>query len=183
MYQLKIMLMGIRPPIWRRILVPSTMRLCCLHDTIQVVFGWTDTHLHNFEQRGAYWGVPDEEFEEMADEGKVSVGNVLVRVGDSMTYTYDFGDDWRHKILLERVLPAGAISRPVCLGGRRHRPPEDVGGPSGYQEFLNASLQPEHGESEQLRKWAGGRFHAEEFNLKGVNEVLESMGWRVKHRR
>src|ERR1035438_3689212 len=104
-HQLKITLLGIQPPIWRRILVPSTMPLCCLHDAIQAVFGWTDTHLHHFEKHGEYWGVPDDEdFEELNDESKVAVRRVLVRESDSMTYTYDFGDDWRHRILLEKII-------------------------------------------------------------------------------
>jgi hypothetical protein len=76
-YQLKITLLGIQPPIWRRILVPSTMRLCCLHDAVQAVFGWTDTHLHQWEKNGLYWGVPDDDgFDgdvEVIDESRVPV--------------------------------------------------------------------------------------------------------------
>src|SRR6476661_5938945 len=92
-YQLKITLLGIQPPIWRRILVPSTMRFCWLHDAIQAVFGWTDTHLHHFEKRGEYWGMADEEFEDRNDESKGALRKVRMRKGDSMTYTYDFGDN------------------------------------------------------------------------------------------
>ena len=183
-YQLKITLLGIQPPIWRRILVPSTMRLCCLHDAIQAVFGWTDTHLHHFEKHGEYWGVlDDEDFAELNDETKVPVRKVLMGEGDSMTYTYDFGDNWRHKVLLEKILPAGAISRPICVDGRRRRPPEDVGGPSGYQEFLEVTFGPGHEESEHFREWAGGTYHAEEFDLKAVNDALARIRWLVQHKR
>lgn len=183
-YQLKVTLLGIQPPIWRRILGPSTMRLCCLHDAIQAVFGWTDTHLHHFEKHGEYWGVPDDDdFEKLNDEKKAPLRKVLVGEGDSMTYTYDFGDNWRHKVLLEKMLPAGAISRPICVDGRRRRPPEDVGGPSGYEEFLQVIFEPGHEVSERFREWAGGTFHAEEFDLKSVNKVLEGMRWPVKHGR
>jgi hypothetical protein len=183
-YQLKITLVGISPPIWRRILVPSTIRLSLLHDAIQAVFGWTDTHLHHFEKDGEYWGVPDDEdFEGLDDESKVLLRKVLMGEGDSMTYTYDFGDNWRHKVLLEKVLPARSLSRPVCVDGRRRRPPEDVGGPLGYEEFLNVTFEPGHEESERFRQWVGGTFHAEEFDLKGVNDALERMRWPVKHGR
>jgi hypothetical protein len=184
-HQLKITLLGIQPPIWRRILVPSTMPLCCLHDAIQAVFGWTDTHLHHFEKHGEYWGVPDDEdFEELNDESKVAVRRVLVRESDSMTYTYDFGDDWRHRILLEKIIRAEMSAiRPICVDGRRRRPPEDVGGPSGYQEFLKVIFEPGHEESERFREWAGGKFHAEEFDLKGVNNILSRMGWPIRHKR
>ena len=182
-YQLKITLVGISPPIWRRIQVPGTMPLSKLHDVIQTVIGWTDTHLHLFEKHGKYWSEPDDEFEDRMDEGKVSIGRVLVREGDSMTYTYDFGDNWRHKILVEKVLPGGSISRPICLDGRRRRPPEDVGGPSGYEEFLNVTFDPGHEDSEHFREWAGGKFHAEEFNLEAVNNILSRMRWPVRHKR
>ena len=178
------MLVGISPPIWRRVLVPSTIRLCSLHDVIQAAFGWTDTHLHDFEFDGEYWGVPDDEdFEGLNDEREVPLRRLLIGEGWSLTYTYDFGDNWRHKILLEKILPAGIISRPMCIDGRRQRPPEDVGGPSGYEEFLNVSFEPEHEDSGRFRKWAGGTFHAEEFDLSSVNRILERMQWPVKHRR
>jgi hypothetical protein len=184
MYQLKITLGGITPPIWRRILVPSTIRLSSLHDVIQAVFGWTDTHLHHFEFDGRYWGVPDDEdFERLNDESKVALRKLLMAEGWSLNYTYDFGDNWRHKILLEKILPAGTISRPICVDGRRRRPPEDVGGPSGYEEFLNISFEPEHEDSRRFREWAGGTFHAEEFDLKAVNDVLERIRRPVRSRR
>lgn len=87
-YQLKITLLEIEPPIWRRMQVPSTFLLCCLHDAFQVVMGWTDSHLHQFEKDGKYWGVPDNDrFEddiEVIDESKVPVGNVLQAEGDAL---------------------------------------------------------------------------------------------------
>jgi Plasmid pRiA4b ORF-3-like protein len=183
-YQLKITLVGISPPIWRRILVPSTIRLSSLNDAIQAVFGWTDTHLHHFEFDGGYWGVPaDEDFEGLQDESKVPLRKLLIAEGWTLNYTYDFGDNWRHKILLEKILDIGTISRPICVDGRRHRPPEDVGGPSGYEEFLETTFDPGHEDSERFREWAGGEFHAEEFDVKAVNEILSRMRWPVGHRR
>src|ERR1039458_7453842 len=102
-YRLKIMLIGIEPPIWRRIQVPATMLLCCLHDALQAVFGWTDSHLHNFEKDGKYWGVP--EYEDLIDESNVQLAKLLNAEGESMVYVYDFGDDWRHEVVLEEVIP------------------------------------------------------------------------------
>ena len=139
-YDLKITLLGIEPPIWRRIQVPSTLLLCCLHDAFQAVMGWTDSHLHQFEKDVKNWGVPEnDEFGdlELIDEGKVPVGRVLKTEGDSMVYLYDFGDSWRHEVVLEKIVPVDAPPpNPVCLDGKRRCPPEDVGGVSGYQEFL-----------------------------------------------
>ena len=98
-FQLKITLVGIEPPIWRRIQVPSTIPMCCLHDALQAVMGWTDSHLHQFEKDGKYWGVPDpdgyEDDIKLIDESKVPVGKVLKAEGDSLVYLYDFGDGWR----------------------------------------------------------------------------------------
>ena len=146
-YQLKITLLEIDPPIWRRIQVPSTMPLSSLHDAFQVVMGWTDSHLHQYEKDGRYWGDPENnEFEgdvEIIDERQVPVGKVLLAEGDSMVYVYDFGDDWRHEVVLEKILPSEATpTKPVCLAGERCCPPEDVGGPHGYQEFLEAIFEP-----------------------------------------
>jgi len=186
-YQLKLTLLGIEPPIWRRIQVPSTMLLCCLHDAFQAVMGWSDSHLHQFEKGGKYWGVPEtDEFGdlELLNESKVPVGRVLKTEGDSMVYLYYFGDSWRHEVLLEKIVPSDAPPpKSVCLDGKRRCPPEDVGGSSGYQEFLSVIFEPGHEEFEHYRQWAGDQVHAEEFNLKSVNEILERMRWPKRHRR
>ena len=182
-YELKTTLLGIEPPIWRRIQVPSTILLCCLHDAIQAVMGWTDSHLHQFEKDGKYWGVPDDDgFDgdtEVIDESRVPLSYVLLVEGDSMIYVYDFGDDWRHAVVLEKILPAEHGARtPMCLAGERRCPPEDVGGPHGYQEFLEVIFQPGHEEFTHFRGWAGGEFHAEEFDVKVVNAVWRGCGGR-----
>ena len=128
-YQVKITLTGIVPPIWRRIEVPNSIKLCCLHSAFQVVMGWTDSHLHQFSKDGKNWGVPEyDEFDELdlIDEDTTQLAEVLKSEGDSMIYLYDFGDNWRHEVVLEKIQPAdGALKRPVCLGGERRCPPED----------------------------------------------------------
>ena len=186
-YQLKITLLEIEPAIWRRIQIPSTIPLCCLHDAFQAVLGWTDSHLHQFEKDGKYWGVPDDDgFDgdvEVRDESRVPVSGVLKAEGETMVYVYDFGDNWRHQVVLEKILPTDAPTKPICVAGERRCPPEDVGGPSGYEEFLEVIFEPGHEEFSHFRGWAGGKFHAEEFDLKAVNKVLERMRWPVRHRR
>src|SRR5262249_14841791 len=96
LYELNIRLLSIDPPIWRRLQVQSTMLLCCLHDAFQAVMGWTDSHLHQFEKEGKFWGDPETEFgdHELIDESNVSVGNLLRAESDSIIYLYDFGDNW-----------------------------------------------------------------------------------------
>ena len=187
-YQLKITLLGIEPPIWRRIQVPNTLLLCCLHEAVQAVFGWTDSHLHQFVKDGQYWSDPEwyEDYEdiEVIDESRVRVGRVLKAEGESLRYDYDFGDNWQHEMTLERILPSPAVRpRPVCLGGERHRPPEDVGGTSGYEQFLGVIFDPTHEEYEHYLAWVGGSFHPEDFDQRAVNEVLSQMSWPARHRR
>lgn len=186
-YQLKITLTGIKPPIWRRHQVPSTIQLCCLHDAFQVVMGWTDSHLHQFEKDGRNWGVPEyDDFGELdlIDEGQTQLVELFKATGDSMIYLYDFGDGWRHKVVLEKIVALDTAAKtPVCLGGQRRCPPEDVGGVPGYQEFLEVIFDPTHEEFEHLSRWAGGSFHAEEFDLKAVNRILSRMRLPIRHRR
>ena len=185
-YQLKITLVGIEPPIWRRIQVPNTILLCCLHDAFQAVLGWTDSHLHQFEKDGKYWGVPEyDEFDELEliDESKTQLAKLLKAEGDSMIYVYDFGDNWRHDVVLEKILPmASAANRPICLDGARRCPPEDVGGVSGYQELLDVIFDPAHEQYEHFVGWAGGHFQ-DDFDMKAVNNILERMRWSIRHRR
>src|SRR5580693_1788382 len=185
-YQLKITLLEIDPPIWRRIQVPSTIQLCCLHDAIQAVMGWTDSHLHQFEKDGKYWGVPDyDEFNELdlIDESKTQLAKVLKAEGDSMIYVYDFGDNWQHEVLLEKIIPVNEIVKtPICIGGERRCPPEDVGGVGGYEEFLEALLDPGHEDYERFVLWCGGHF-IDEFDPAPANEKLQRMRWPIRHRR
>src|ERR1019366_3090279 len=137
-YRLKITLIGIEPPIWRVIQVPSSFKLCCLHSALQVVMGWTDSHLHQFERDGNNWGIVqlyEDENDDVVDDGSVKLSDVLHAEGDSMIYQYDFGDNWRHEVVLEKIIPVNDVVKiPICFGGARRCPPEDVGGVSGYQE-------------------------------------------------
>ena len=186
-YQLKITLLGIDPPIWRVIQLPSSFKLCCLHSALQVVMGWTDSHLHQFEKDGKNWGIVqlhEDEKDDVVDDGSVTIGDVLKSEGESMNYQYDFGDNWRHEVVLEKMIPVNDVVKiPICFGGARRCPPEDVGGVSGYERFLEVIFEPGHEDFEHYRQWAGNAVHAEEFDLKAVNDVLDRMRWPVRHRR
>jgi len=147
--------------------------------------GWTDSHLHLFEKDGKNWGVPDDDgFAddiETTDERRVPIAKLLLAKGDSMVYLYDFGDKWRHQLVLEKILDSTAApSKLVCIADERRCPPEDVG--ERYEEFLEVIFDPAHEESAHFRGWAGGKFHAEEFDLRAVNMTLERMRWPVVHR-
>ena len=178
-YQIKISLIGAKPPIWRTVLVPSNIDLETFHDVIQLAMGWTDSHLHQFIANKVFYGIPDDDFElEMEDESKYKLSQLLTKEKDTLIYEYDFGDSWEHKILLEKILPYDSKTvLPVCIKGKRACPPEDCGGIWGYEELLETISDPKHPDHEDMLEWLGGEFDPEEFDLEEINEDLAEY-WR-----
>ena len=173
-YQLKITLRFIRPPVWRRVQVASDVTLAKLHRIIQVAVGWYDSHLHQFIVGETYYGVPSrEDLSKVKDEKKVRLDQVLSGPGRKMVYEYDFGDGWEHSLVLERVLePERGVRYPRCIGGARACPPEDCGGVGGYANFLQAISDPGHEEHDEYLEWIGGEFDPEEFDLEEFDTAL-----------
>jgi hypothetical protein len=178
-FQLKIQLREVRPPVWRRVLVPGEMTLAELHKVMQTAMGWSNSHLHEFEVEGVQYGVPDSDWglDEVADESRVKLFRVA-REDARLRYAYDFGDGWQHDITVEKVLsPQPGTRYPRCIAGRRACPPEDVGGPWGYQDFLAAVEDPGHDEHEHWVEWVGGGFDPAEFDLAAVDEAMDAFAW------
>jgi hypothetical protein len=170
-HRLKVTIDGIRPPVWRRVLVPSSITLGRLHQVIQEAFGWWDYHLHEFEIDGVRYGTDDDEGwgEPPRDEHRAKLGKVAAK-GARFIYLYDFGDGWEHRIEVEDVVPLEpGTTYPRCVTGRRARPPEDVGGTWGYAEFLEAIADPRHKQHDEMLEWVGGSFDAELFDLAETN--------------
>jgi hypothetical protein len=152
-YRVRVDLTGTRPPLWRRLELASHMRLDELHDVLQIAFGWTDSHLHRFSAGPSPYDRDTEHYlspfeveegEEGTPEGAVRLDEVLVDVGDTLSYVYDFGDDWQHTLKLEAVLPRDDTApRAACTAGRRPGPTEDCGGVTGY-ELFDAATDPAH---------------------------------------
>ena len=178
-YQLKITLKYIRPPIWRRIEVRSDVALDELHLILQAAMGWTNSHLHQFKVGKIYYGEPSiDEFSDLnlKDESKARLNKVLSKPKQKMIYEYDFGDGWEHEILLEKVLPRDSMVRyPRCLGGARACPPEDCGGVHGYANFLEAISDPEHEEHDEYLEWIGGEFNPEKFDVAEFENELKNI--------
>jgi Plasmid pRiA4b ORF-3-like protein len=178
-YQLKVTLRGVaKPPVWRRIAVPAALTLDLLHEVIQQAMGWEDGHLHVFSTPRRDFGIPDPELGH-ADERTVMVAEVLARPGATMLYTYDFGDDWEHDIVLEKILPADAGVGLSCLAGKGACPPEDCGGAWGYAGLKEALADPHHEEHEDLLDWLGldsaADFDPAQFRLDEVNAGLSKL--------
>jgi len=176
-YQFKVTLRDIKPPIWRRIQVPETYTFWDLHVAIQDAMGWSDYHLHEFEiadpstDLKVNIGIPDEDFgREILPGWKQKIADYFSVENRSVDYTYDFGDNWEHKIQLEKILPRDKnVGYPICIAGKRACPPEDCGGIWGYENFLEIINDPDNEEYEDMIEWAGGEFDPEHFDVKEVS--------------
>lgn len=184
-YQLKVVLAGSEPAIWRRLQVPGNATLGWLHAVLQTAMGWTNSHLHHFLTRDArytdprsiddmgFGGPPDR------DENRTALCEIAPRKGAKFSYEYDFGDSWEHKITVERILPPGAglATNAHCLDGARACPPEDCGGVWGYTELLKVLKNPKHPEHGSMSAWLGGPFDAEALDLAHINTWLRKLKW------
>lgn len=174
-YQIKVTLKGLKPPIWRRIQVGDNIMLSQLHEILQIVMDWDDCHLHEFNIQGVIYGVPADDYVyNCEDDSSLQLNKVLPAEGNKFTYRYDFGDNWTHELLVEKIIPPQEeVYYPRCIKGRRSSPPEDVGGTIGYKHFLEAIQDPENDEHENYLDWIGGEFNPEFFDLESVNTILE----------
>ncbi len=172
-YQLKITLKNVRPPIWRR-LQTIDCSLYDLHDMIQTCMGWGHAHLHSFTVGGVEYSEPDPNgILESEDEQTVNLSTLPFRRIKKFSYLYDFGDGWDHTIEIEKELEAEEdVLYPRCIAGKRACPPEDCGGPWGYGDLLAAISDPKNKRHAELLEWVGGEFDPEEFDLDAINDDL-----------
>lgn len=175
-FQLRVTLDDVRPAVWRRLLVPGSVRLDKLHRMFQAAMGWEDYHLHSFEIGEARFGAQFDEFPEgELDEKEVTV---LRAIGDArrFSYEYDFGDSWGHEVVVESLSrsPRG-LKFGVCVDGENACPPEDCGGPPGYADLLGVLADPSHDEHEHMRSWVGGPFDPAGFDLAFANARLQTV--------
>nr|WP_255515597.1 plasmid pRiA4b ORF-3 family protein [aff. Roholtiella sp. LEGE 12411] len=174
-YQLKITLKNIRPPIWRRIQVLSSTTLQQLHLIVQEVMGWDNYHMHQFSIAGIDYGQPEPEYDfNVRSEKTVKLNQVVKSEKFKFSYTYDFGDSWEHEILVEKELPSTLDTNyPICITGKRACPPEDCGGSWGYAELLEIITSPSHPEYEERMEWVGEGFSPDTFDINEVNQRLQ----------
>jgi hypothetical protein len=182
MYQLKITIDRITPPIWRLIRVPETFSLNKLHHIIQLSFGWTNSHLYMFGDDENRIGDPilweDSETGTLWDK-KIKIKDVLQNAGDVLKYEYDMGDGWKHTVVLEKIEDGGSKTA-RCLDGARAAPPEDCGGIDGYNELIHHRCHPEKDGYIGLLEWLGDDYDSELFDLKKVNRELKGLAKYIK---
>jgi hypothetical protein len=173
-WQLKVTLREIDPPIWRRVLVRGSVTLGRLHSILQQTMGWTNSHLHLFEVGDKRYGTLDPEWEmDVVDETKMRVSEAAPEPKAGFTYEYDLGDSWIHDVVVEKIIPPeSTMLYPVCLDGKRACPPEDSGGVAGYADLLEILRNPAHEEHESTLQWVGGHFDPEGFDVNSANRAL-----------
>ena len=179
--RLKIALMDCKPSVWREVDVRSSTTLVGLHDTLQVLMGWEDYHLWAFELGKRRFELPDPDgmsFAETApdDPAHVTVGDLLTAKGQRLAYNYDFGDDWWVEITVVATdKPAPKVRYPRCVAGERAGPPEDCGGPPGFEELLDARRKPKSAHARELLEWIGPDWDPDEFDIVAVNKELAAL--------
>jgi hypothetical protein len=172
----RVTLQDIHPPVWRRLLIPGSVRLDKLHLIIQAAFGWWNDHLHDFRIGSARYGTHIDDYpEDELDEKTVTVLQALEGTR-RFSYEYDFGDSWEHEVVVEDCwrMPLG-LKFGVCVDGQNACPPEDVGGCHGYAGFREAVADPNHDEHERMLTWVGGSFDPTEFDLGLANARLQKV--------
>jgi hypothetical protein len=178
--RLRIQLDDVQPAIWRRVEVPLTSTLKAVHDAIQAAMLFEDYHLFQFEIGDRRYGYPDPDWgDEMRDARNIRLGAILARGDTRFTYTYDFGDDWRHTVMVEEVVAADPmVDYPRFVDGARRAPPEDVGGLPGFEEFLDAMADPKHPEHHSVMTWYGRPFDPTDIGLDVITARLAKLARR-----
>ena len=175
-YQFKITLDGIKPTIWRRIQVPETYTFWDLHVAIQDAMGWMHCHLHEFQVTNPKTackdcvGIPEDDAFRFSDETragwKLKISQYFYSENKKARYVYDFGDGWKHSIVLEAIFPRGSQQQeyPCCVDGKNACPPEDCGGVPGYYNFIEIMKDPENDDHQEMVRWHGGHYDPKFFN-------------------
>ena len=177
---LKVTLLDVSPPVWRLVRVPSVISLSVLHGVIQLTMGWEDLHLHEWRFGERTFGSDEEEDwgEELEDESAFELGD-LAPADTAFHYDYDLGEGWEHLVEVVEVEPYRATVPPLeVLDGARSAPPEDCGGPHGYEHLIDALNDPADPEHDDVVAWLGDRFDPDEFDIHAVNRRLEPL-WRT----
>ena len=180
--RIRIELNGIDPTIWRSVEVPLTTSLKGLHDVIQAVMPFENCHLFLFNVGDKRYGIPDREWDhvhETLDAKNIKLDALVERGVSAFSYTYDFGDDWRHSVTIENVTAADpTLDYPRFVDGSRRAPPEDVGGIPGFDEFLDAMTTPRHPDHKRLTEWYSGSFDPDDLNLPVIRSRIGELARR-----
>lgn len=178
--QLKVTLLGSKPPIWRRIEVEMATPLPILSHILLRTMGWDGGHLFQYRVGKTFYGEPvGDDFVDMRDENDYKLADILPKEKAKAIFEYDFGDSWEHELVVEKILePEAGVKYPRCIDGKMACPPEDSGGVWGYAELVKALKDPEHPEHETYVEWldleSGEDFDPTDFSIAEVNKRLKA---------
>ena len=176
LYEIRVQLRDIEPPIWRTLRVRPQTSLSRLHKVLQKAMGWTNSHLHLFEVNGKLYGEPSTDWDiEVLDSRKMTMEKIFSRGIKSFVYEYDLGDSWRHDITLLGTVEGEAGEKIACIAGARSCPPEDCGSIPGYYELLVALFDPHHEEHDAMLEWVGGKYDPNAFDLAATDRALKRL--------
>jgi len=176
LYEIKIQLRYINPSIYRVLRIPSRTSLLKLHKFIQRAMGWKNYHLYLFEVEWKRYGENPERWDsEVNDSRKMTLDKIFSGGTESFIYDYDMGDGWRHDIKLLGTVEAEGEEEPACIAGARACPPEDCGGPPGYEHLLKALADPKCEDHNELLEWVGRRYDPEKFDLLAIDRALKKV--------
>src|ERR1700683_1007867 len=179
--RLKITLRDVKPQVLRRIEAPLAIRLDRLHLALQAAMGWTNSHLYEIRAGEVGWGEPDpDDGDGPRDAHKACLADLLEDIGaKTISYLYDFGDGWEHTIKIERIFEAEpGVQYPRLIEAVGRCPPEDVGGPWGYADFLEAVRNPKHERHVELTEWIGEGFDPKAVDVEAHAEELAALAKR-----
>lgn len=183
--RLRIELLHLEPCIWRRVEVSVTTNLRALHEIIQAAMPWQNYHLYQFTVGDRVYGEPDPEDavwgRKVYQAKGMRLGRLIDRGVTEFLYTYDFGDDWQHRVLVEHVGAADPdTDYPLFVAGERTAPPEDVGGPLGFMEFVEAIANRRHPQHKDMVRWYGGPFNPVDFGEADIAARVRDIAARRK---
>lgn len=176
---------GVNPVVMRRICVTLSIRLDRLHQVIQAAFGWTNSHLWEFSARGIGWG-PKDDYDDtcdgLLDAARTTLLNVIDDVGAmTLGYLYDFSNGWDHKIKIERIFKGvPGLALPFLLDATGRRPPEDIGGPAGYGELLEAMADPGHPRHDEFTDHCDAGLDLDAFEIRHIEDALAAIAARAR---
>ena len=178
-------LKDVEPRIWRRFEVSLTTNLRAIHEIIQAVMPWEGYHLYQFTVGERVYGEPDPKDaawgHKVYHAKNMRISALVERSVTAIDYTYDFGDNWQHRIVIEHVGVASPdVDYPQFLGGERTAPPEDVGGPPGFLSFKEAMANRRHPEHKDMVRWFGGPFNPVEFDESTIASNVRNIAQKRK---
>jgi hypothetical protein len=177
-FELRINLRHVEPAVWRSLRVPAEVPLSVLHEIVQMAFGWKNCHLHDFRVGEIRFGMVEGEDEALLVDERAAPLGAVARPGDTLLYTYDFGDGWKHDIAVE-AMNSGGEQAVQCIAGACACPPEDCGGPPGYARMLEILANPQDEEHVEMKRWAPRNFDPERFDVAAVNKKLSPLSKRL----